>query len=150
MPDTYSYLPSFNFALVLNGEQIAFQEISGISEEISVEEVTCGGENRFKYRLPAVCASQNLVLKGAMVPAPSSFVSWCRGFISGGLSGVLQTKDVTVCLLNEKQQVSMQWLFHNAWPVKYYFSDMKSDDNALMIESVELAYTYFEVTPPQQ
>jgi hypothetical protein len=41
--------------------------VTGISKERSLEEVVCGGENRFKYRLVGIATSQNLVLKRAKV-----------------------------------------------------------------------------------
>lgn len=47
---------SFYFRLSFLGAasklDVAFQEVSGLSVQIDTEEVTCGGENRFKYRLP--------------------------------------------------------------------------------------------------
>jgi len=61
-----SYPVGFYFELSFRGEDAAFQEVSGMSKELSVEEVVCGGENRFKYRLPTVSSSQNLVLKRAL------------------------------------------------------------------------------------
>ncbi|MEZ4873956.1 MAG: phage tail protein [Flavobacteriaceae bacterium] len=62
-----SYPVSFYFKLSFKGVDAAFQEVSGISKELGVEEVVCGGENRFKYRLPTTTSGQNLVLKRAVV-----------------------------------------------------------------------------------
>jgi phage tail-like protein len=73
-----TYAVSFYFVLLFKGEKIAFQEISGMAEEMSVEEVVCGGENRFKYKLPTVATGQNLVLKRALVPVASKLVNWRR------------------------------------------------------------------------
>lgn len=39
------------------------------------------------------------------------------------------------------------WTFYNAYSVKYSVSDIKSQENELVIESIELAYTYFVITP---
>jgi hypothetical protein len=38
----------------------------------------------------------------------------------------------------------MKWVFHSAYPVKYSFSDLKSQESGLLIETMELVYTYFE------
>ncbi|MFZ0597999.1 MAG: phage tail protein, partial [Flavobacterium sp.] len=67
MADSTDYPVSFYFTLSFSGVDAAFKEVSGISKELSMEEIVCGGENRFKYRLPTVSNSQNLVLKRAIV-----------------------------------------------------------------------------------
>lgn len=140
-----NYLVGFRFQLSFQGEDAAFQEVSGISKEMSVEEVTCGGENRFKYRLPTVSSSQNLVLKRARVSEKSSLINWCIFSLDKSLAYKLNPKDVTVSLLNESGDVTMKWLFYNAYPIKYSISDLKSDQNELLIETIELAYSYFEI-----
>ncbi len=142
-----TYPVSFYFELSFNGEDAAFQEVSGIAKELSVEEVVCGGENRFKYRLPTVSTSQNLILKRAVIPAGSKLNDWCSSCIDEGLVNKIVPHDVSVSLLDAEGTVSIMWTFHNAYPVKYSVSDLKSQENGLAIESIELAYTYFEITP---
>ncbi|MBO3697747.1 phage tail protein [Roseivirga sp. E12] len=140
-----NYPVSFYFELSFEGEDAAFHEVTGISKELGLEEVPSGGENRFNYRLPTVAKSQNLVLKRALVPAGSKLIDWCSETIDGGLDNGIETKDVTLSLLNAKGDAQVIWTFHNAYPVKYSVSDLKSDENRLAIETIELAYTYFNV-----
>jgi len=140
------YAVSFYFELLFKAETIAFQEVSGISAELSVEEIVCGGENRFKYKLPTAVTSQNLLLKRALIPVNSQLVSWCKDSIGGGLANKIETNDVSVNLLGADQMVCMKWTFHDAHPVKYSFSDLKSQESGLVIESIDLAYTYFEIS----
>jgi phage tail-like protein len=140
-----SYPVGFYFALSFPGADAAFQEVSGLTREVTVEEVVSGGENRFKYRLPTASASQNLVLKRAIVPSGSSLIQWCSDCIDDGFANVIKTQDVTVSLLDSTGKVCVKWTFHKAYPVKYSVSDLKSQDNSLLIESIELAYTYFDV-----
>ena len=125
---------------------VGFKEVSGISKEMSVEEFASGGENRFKYRLPTISKSKNLVLKRALVPKNSGLAQWCASTLDDGLSLPIQTKIVTVNLLGADGQVYMSWAFHNAYPVKYSISDLKSQESEILIESIELAYTYFNIT----
>jgi phage tail-like protein len=140
-----NYPVSFYFALSFQGEDAAFQEVSGISKELSVEEVVCGGENRFKYRLPTIATHQNLVLKRALIPKGSKLAAWCAGALDAGLANTIVPQDVTVSLLNANGSVCIRWTFYKAYPIKYAVSDLKSQENALVIESIELAYTYFQV-----
>jgi phage tail-like protein len=141
-----TYPVGFYFTLSFKGEDAAFQEVSGISKELGIEEVVSGGENRFKYRLPTTSSSQNLVLKRAMVPSGSSLVNWCIQCIDGGLGAAIQTNDVSVSLLDAGGDILVMWTFHKAYPIKYSVSDLKSQENALVIESIEMAYTYFEIS----
>lgn len=142
-----TYPVSFYFELSFPGEDAAFQEVSGISKELSLEEIVCGGENRFKYRLPTVATSQNLVLKRALVPLGSPLVYWCASCIDLGLSSSITTFPVILSLLDATGMPCMVWTFYNAYPVKYSISDLKSQENGIVIESIELAYTYFDISP---
>lgn len=141
------YLPSFYFRLNFKGQAIDFQEVSGISKEFGIEEFGGGGENRFKYRLPTTVKSPNLVLKRAIVQKESELSKWCTSLLDGGLANSVNIQDVSVCLMNATGKTSIAWVFHNAYPIKYAFSDLKSEDNKLLIETMELAYTYFDIFP---
>jgi phage tail-like protein len=137
----------FYFSISFNDtEQGFFQEISGLSNETNVEEVV-GGENRFKYRLPTTTSNKNLVLKRGVVPKDSALLTWCVDSIDGGLATPIQTKEITICLLDQNEVVSMKWVFNNAYPVKYSVSDLKSQENEVLVETIELSYTYFLVSP---
>ncbi len=138
------YLVGFYFALSFKGEDAAFKEVSGISKELGIEEVTSGGENRFKYRLPTLTSTKNLVLKRAIVPKNSKLTKWCSSTLDGGLAKPIKPRDLAVNLLNEKGDVLIKWVFHNAYPVKYSIADLKSQESEILLETMELAYTYFE------
>jgi phage tail-like protein len=139
-----NYFPiGFYFKLTFKGQDIAFQEVSGISKELIIEEVASGGVNRFKYRLPDVSSSQNLVLKRAIAPIDSLLINWCASCIDQGLSNLIQPYNVTLSLVDANDQTIMLWTFHNAYPVKYAVSDLNSQKSGIVIESIELAYSYF-------
>ena len=150
MADNPYYPPvGFYFTVLLDGEEEAsgFQEVSGLSQEVAVEEIAGGGENRFKYRLPNSTKSQNLILKRGLVAADSLFAQWCNNILTSGLATPIETKKVTVSLLNESNQPLVSWQFNDVWPVKWALSDLHSQKNELVIESIELAYTYMVKLP---
>lgn len=37
------------------------------------------------------------------------------------------------------------WVFHDTYPARYSMSDLKSQDNQLAIESIELVYTSYNI-----
>jgi len=146
------YYPGYFFQLSFAGEEAAFQEVSGISREMKVEEVAGGGENNFKYKLPGETKSPNLVLKRALFGNSSKLANWCANTLDLSYAQPIKPHDVSVVLLEIPTEVAKipierrRWKFRNAYPVKYSISDLKSQENKLIVESVELAYTYFEVS----
>ncbi len=144
------YPASFYFGFSIPSEYLiykldaGFKEVSGISKEFGIEEVRSGGENRFKYRLPTVVTSKNLVLKRAAVPIISPLVKWCKDCVDGGLSKPIKTKDVCVSLYNNLGVPLIWWNFYGAYPVKYSVSDLKSQESEILIETLELAFNYFD------
>lgn len=141
-----NYPLGFYFSLSFDKVDAAFQEVSGLSKELGIEEVAGGGENGFKYRLPIATGSQNLILKRALKVEGSELIDWCVNSIDGNLSLPIITKDVMLDLLDSSGTVCVKWIFYRAYPVKYTVSDLKSQENGLVFESIELAYTYFETS----
>lgn len=156
-----NYITGFHFALVIvpnladsasiaasvasAGLDSAFKEVSGLSKEIHLEEVVCGGENRFKYRLPGTVSFQNLVLKRGIVLNASPLTSWCQDTLDNGLSTSIVTKELLILLLDQNGVPQMAWQFVGAYPVKWSGGDLDSEKNAIFIETIELAYQYFEL-----
>lgn len=134
-------------------DEIAFQEISGLNVEIGVEELSEGGVNNYSHRLPGKVKYGNLVLKRGMPLAAkdnklvhplqvnaSGLVDWAMKAIE---LYEFKPMNVDVYLLNENNNPMMAWHFYRVWPVKIVTSDLKAQDNAIVIESFELAYQRF-------
>lgn len=139
---------SFYFSVSITGmggSDAAFQEVSGLSKELGIEEVVCGGENRFKYRLPAQTSFQNLVLRRGVVKAESALIGWVKDTLDNGLSAPIKTRDIKVWLLDENGHISMDWNFISAWPVKWSASNLRSQESEIFIETLEFAYQYFDM-----
>lgn len=137
----------FYFKLSLTGVtsslDFAFQEVSGISAEMGTEEITEGGENRFKYKVPTGAKYGNLILKRGLVTVNSQLGAWCMQTIGSDLSAVITTKTINVTLMGPNEKPLMAWNFINAWPVKWSISDLKSMEGEVVVESIEFAYNYF-------
>jgi phage tail-like protein len=136
--------PGFHFKVEFRIDGVGdgdarFQEVSGLSREVGVEEYIEGGENRFVHRLPMRAKYGNLVLKRGVL-ADSGLVSW---FVDAVENFEFAPAEVTVTLLNEEHEPIMGWSFAKAWPVKWAVGDLKAQENAVAVESIELAYQYF-------
>lgn len=144
---------NFYFSVTITGDSsasdAAFQEASGFNAQLDVEEVASGGENRFKFRLPTAVTYQNLVLKRGVTTAASPLVAWCKQIFSGGFAQPVVCKNVLLNLLDQNGKTSMSWSFVKAYPVKWSIGDLKSQESSVLIESVELAYQYVDVSDPR-
>jgi len=149
-----SYYPpiGFHFKVELVGvsgmgdSEQRFQEVSGLSFEIETETFREGGENRFEYKLPKRAKYPNLVLKRGMLPG-TAFLDWFNSAMNTYFTVAVydfKPADITVTLMDEADNAVAVWNVKQAYPVKWTMSDLKSMENAIMIETIELAYQYFE------
>ena len=116
-----------------------FQEVSGLNAKLGTEDIKEGGENRFVHRLPNPPKYENLVLKRGMVTG-SSLIKWATYAVE---QFTFSPKTVTINLLDEKSSPIAVWRLTRAYPVSLQVSNFKSQDNAIVVETLELAYDYF-------
>ncbi len=117
-----------------------FQEVNGFGKELAVEEYREGGENRYAHRFPGPAKYSNLVLKRGLL-LNSNLIAWCFDAID---KFIFKPADVTVTLLNEEREPIMAWDFVGAYPLKCSTTDLKAQENSLVVETLELAYRYFK------
>lgn len=141
-------LPAYYYALSFDGisgdKDAGFQEASGLNAEIETEDVLSGGQNQFRYKLPKAVKYTNLVLKRGMMSPNSALTKWCSDTLTKGFAEQITTKGIVLKLLNEKDKPVISWKFANAYPVKWSVSDFKSQENSIVIETLEFAYNSFE------
>lgn len=126
----------FSFELKLEGLVVGgFSEVSGLAAEIDIEEYREGGSNDFVHRLPKVTKYGNLVLKRGITES-NELYKWYKDVVRG----IIQRRTVTVNLLDTQKRILKVWNFKNAFPVKWNASDLKSDGNTILVESVELVH----------
>ncbi len=133
---------SFRVELIGHGQtsDAHFQEVSGLSSETEIEQIEEGGENRFVHRLPGRIEHPNLVLKRGIVLTDDPLMRWCRESMESDLAKPIETKDLTLSLLNEDRSPVMVWQVSHAWPVKWAIDQFDAMKNEASIETIELAY----------
>lgn len=125
--------------LGISSSEVSFQEVTGLSAEVTVEEVKEGGLNQYTHRLPTGTKHGNLVLKRGYMK-DSAIGRWCRKAIE---EFIFEPQNIMITLLDEQHAPLVSWNVLHAWPVKWSLSDFKAQENALAIESLELAYSTF-------
>jgi phage tail-like protein len=124
----------------LSGEY-QFQSVSGLNVEFETEQVAEGGENRFKHKLPVSTRYPNLVLKRG-IRVDSALTKWCREALE---DFDIKPTNITISLLNEEHEPLMTWNVVHAYPIKWSVSEFNAEKSQLAIESIELAYNYFNI-----
>lgn len=145
MPNYYPP-PGFHFRVEVLGllpsdNDVRFTEVSGLSFELTTEEVAEGGENRFLQRYPLKTKYPDLVLKRGLLVG-SEVRKWIERCIQ---DYEIEPKPVDVMLLNEEREPLLTWHVINAYPTKWTVSDLNASNNAVVIETLQLAYQYFNL-----
>ena len=55
-------------------------------------------------------------------------------------------KDIDIQLLSKVDVPAMSWNFKNAWPESWEYSNLKSTESGMLIESLTLVYESFSRT----
>ncbi len=118
---------------------VRFQEVAGLTAELGVETLQEGGENRFAHRLPGRAKYGNLTLKRGLT-TDTALLDWFEAAVEGL---AIEPVDVTVSLLNEQHEPLMSWSVTRAWPVKWSVSNFNAQNNAIVVDTLELAYQNF-------
>ncbi|NQU53540.1 MAG: phage tail protein [Bacteroidetes bacterium] len=121
--------------------EFQFQSVSGLTVNLTTEEIAEGGENRFKHKLPVKTSFPNLVLKRGLL-VDSALIKWCRKAVE---DFNITPTDITISLLNEKHEPLMTWNVVHAYPVKWATADFNAEESKMVIETIELAYNYFKI-----
>lgn len=126
-----------------------FQEVSGLSFEVETEVLREGGENRFEYKLPKRIKYPNLVLKRGLL-TNTALLTWFKSAMNAYFLAItvppldFKPSDILITLLDESDQPVAVWNVVQAYPLKWSVSDLKSTENSVVVETIELAYQYFE------
>ena len=128
---------AFLAGLVPSPLDFRFQRVSGISSTVTTHMLNEGGQNLYAHRLPERVEYENLVLeRGMSLVSPWTFTQF------NAAMSLFQFQPCNVLvLLHDRNGLPLgAWLFRNAYPVKWELSDFDADANAVVIESMELAY----------
>lgn len=128
----------------LGSASAAFQEVSGVEVTVETEPIAEAGLNEYSHRVPKRTSYNNLVLKRGLMADDSAMQEWVKGCTQEGLLWFIDARDVTLTLMDETGAPILSWNFVNAYPVKWSASGFNSMESAIVIESIELCYSYWK------
>jgi phage tail-like protein len=132
------------FTGIGNDNDTRFQSVSGLTVEYDTETFKEGGENRFEHKLPVRTKYADISLKRGFLKN-SEVIKWVKGILHD--RDFINHKPVTlnVMLLNEEHNILMQWEIIDVWPKKWSISDFNAQENSVVVETLDLAYKYFNI-----
>jgi len=130
-------LPKFHFQVDWGGAKMAFTEVTGLDMEREVIEYREGSSKEYsKLKMPGLAKYSNITLKRGSFKGDNEFYKW---WAENKLETV-KRRDITISLLNEEHQPVISWKIKNAWPSKVQATELKSDDNSVAIETMEVVH----------
>ena len=131
----------FAGGVIPNPIDFRFQKVSGLSAEVSTDSINEGGQNLYTHRVPTKVNYNNLVLeRGFAIGSPLNLE-----FNATFSLFKFAPSNVLVTLFSESSIPLAGWLFMKAYPVKWEVSDFDANGSAVVIDTMELAYTRFQI-----
>lgn len=136
---------TFRFAVEVDGfkKPTIFDECVLPSLEMDVIEQKEGGYNDGVHLLPGRVKAGRLTLKRGVF-ASSEMLKWYQDVLNVNTRPLAIKKKITIRMLDIKGEPVMTLNFNNVFPTKWTGPTFKAEDNAIAIETLELAYS--EVT----
>ena len=133
--NVYPYITSL-FNVEIEGIQEAFfKECSGLEAETEILSYEEGGVNDYIHKLPGRTKYKNVVLKRGVTDS-----GWLWEWYQKVIRGKIERKNISIVMFNSAGEEVKRWSFDRAYPVKWSGSDLKSDENAIAIETLEITH----------
>lgn len=124
------------FVVEIDGKRMAaFTECTLPTLEIEVEEHKEGGLNDYVHVLPIRRKSGRVTLKRGLTNS-TELLKWYQEILAGQVKSA--TRSLSVIMLDTKGTEMARWDFLEAIPVKWTGPQLKSDQGAVAIETLEL------------
>ena len=131
----------FAGGVIPNPLDILFQKVSGLTSTVNTTPAPEGGQNLYTQSLPDKIHYGNLVLERGVVVGSPLVIEFNVAMSLFKFS----PSNVLVTLLSEAGIPLAAWLFLKAYPVEWSVSALDATANAVVIETMELAYQRMQV-----
>lgn len=138
-------MPKFHFEVDLDDElqNVAFQEVSGMDLETQIIEYRSSNVKTLStIKMPGLSKYGNVTMKRGIFVDDNAFWNWYKKLTTN----TIKRGTVRIRLLDETGKTTMQWELHNAWPTKITSADLKSDNNEIAIDTLEIAHEGLQIS----
>ncbi|WP_299705655.1 phage tail protein [uncultured Tateyamaria sp.] len=130
-------LPAFYFQVTMAGEDMTFQEVSGLDVESQPIEYRAGNSKVFStIKMPGLRKTGNLTLKKGVLTRGQTFWDWFNGI----KMNTIKRQDLTISLRDGSGTPTVVWRVMNAFPTKITGTDLKAEGNEIAVDRIEIAH----------
>ncbi len=134
-------LPSYNYVVEINGESIAFSQVSGLSmgfETTTYKQspVESGVPGPVVMRMPAQSSDINITLQKGIVRGKS--VPQLYEWLNSTQINQVEKKDINISLMDETGAPVFTWKVINAFPTGLEAPTFDANSNDAAIENLKL------------
>lgn len=140
-------LLNYNYRVEIAGLFVAgFSEVSGLEQEIEVEEYKEGAVD-FVHKLPNGIKYSNIVLKRGMTESGAlrTWYDLVLKSVTYGKIPIPKEPIVYISLMDSQGEEKIRFLVKFAYPVKWVGPQLNANANEVAIETLELAHEGFIV-----
>ena len=131
-----AYLPPAQALLLPLVAAGAFQEVTGLGAQLEVVSYPEGGRNDSVHQLPLRHSWNRITLKRGVV-RDRLLWNWYQTGLNDSLGA---RRDGAVIVLDRTGVPAMAWAFHGGLAAKWSGPDLHAEQNAVAIESMEIAH----------
>lgn len=138
-------MPKFYFSVDFGStlSNIPFQEVSGLEREAQIIEYRHSSSPLDStIKMPGIVRVQNITLKKGVFLQDDHFWVWYNQIKMNTIPG----ETVVIKLLSETGAIQMTWTLQNARPTMISAADLKSDENEIAVDTIELASETITIT----
>lgn len=130
-------IPKFHFTVSWNGNEVPFQEVTGLKLNTEMIEYRTGNDPTFiKQRIPGLKKFENITLKKAVFKNDTRLYDWYADV----QTNPERRYDVIVTLLDEQANPLIVWTIVKCFPISHAGPDLNSEANELASESLEIVH----------
>ncbi len=136
-------LATFRFSVDIGGKNWlgVFTECSLPPIEWNVEEIKEGGRNDYIHQIIGHRKAGKVTLKHGLT-RKFELMSWYAEMMDENYKNY--KKSVTITMLDSEHKPVLRWNLQNAFPTKVTWPELKTGDNAVAIQTLELAVGHVE------
>lgn len=128
----------FRFTVQIEGiDEAVFSECTLPDLEVDVMERQEGGYNSGVHLLPGRVKSGRITLKRGLAQS-SALLRWYRDVLNGDVQKAM--RPISIVMYDSTLTEMMRFNFERAYPVKWSGPSFKTADNAVAVETLELAF----------
>jgi len=116
-------------------EVAGFKECSGLAIETEAFEYKEGGLNTYTHKLPVRTSYKNITLKRGLDEGQDLY----RWYVKA-MRGQIGRQNISIIVYDSLGREVRKWNLQRAWPCKWTGPDLKTDQGAVAVETVEIAH----------